>query len=49
MMAVAPIMLGIAALFGKTTAVNSQLIKRFGNSLKNIITKPEFDKALLKR
>ncbi len=48
MMAVAPIMLGIAALFGKTTAVNSQLIKRFGNSLKNIITKPEFDKALLK-
>ncbi len=48
MMAVAPIMLGIAAKFGKTTAVNSQLIKRFGNSLKNIIAKPEFDKALLK-
>lgn len=47
MMAVAPIMLAIAAKFGKTTAVNSQLIKRFGNSLKNIITKPEFDKSLL--
>ncbi len=48
MMAVAPIMLGIAAFFGKTTSVNSQLIKRFGNSLKNIVAKPEFDKALLK-
>lgn len=47
MMAVAPIMLGIAAFFGKTTSVNSQLIKRFGNSLKNIIAKPEFDKTLL--
>lgn len=48
MMAVAPIMLAIAAFFGKTTSVNSQLIKRFGNSLKNIVSKPEFDKALLK-
>lgn len=48
MMAVAPIMLAIAARFGKTTSVNSQLIKRFGNSLKNIVSKPEFDKALLK-
>ncbi len=48
MMAVAPIMLGVAAFFGKTTSVNSQLIKRFGNSLKNIVAKPEFDKTLLK-
>lgn len=48
MMAVAPIMLAISAKFGKSTAVNSQLIKRFGNSLKNIIKNPEFDKALLK-
>lgn len=48
MMAVAPIMLLLAARWGKTTSVNSQLIKRFGNSLKNIITKPEFDKNLLK-
>lgn len=48
MMAVAPIMLAISAKFGKSTAVNSQLIKRFGNSLKNIIKNPEFDKTLLK-
>ncbi len=48
MMAVAPIMLLLAARWGKTTSVNSQLIKRFGNSLKSIIAKPEFDKNLLK-
>lgn len=48
MMAVAPIMLLLTARWGKTTSVNSQLIKRFGNSLKNIISKPEFDKNLLK-
>lgn len=48
MMAVAPIMFALAAIFGKSTSVNSQLIKRFGNSLKEIISKPEFDKALLK-
>lgn len=48
MMAVAPIMLLLSARWGKTTSVNSQLIKRFGNSLKNIIAKPEFDKNLLK-
>lgn len=48
MMAVAPLMLLLAAKFGRSTSVNSQLIKRFGNSLKEIITKPEFDKSLLK-
>ena len=48
MMAVAPISLLIAAKFGKSTSVNSQLIKRFGNSLKEIISKPDFDKSLLK-
>lgn len=48
MMAVAPIMLLIAAKFGKSTSVNSQLIKRFGNSLKQIVSKPEFNKDLLK-
>ena len=48
MMAMAPLMLLIAAKFGKTTSVNSQLIKRFGNSLKNIITKPGFDRNILK-
>lgn len=48
MMAVAPLMLLIAAKFGRSTSVNSQLIKRFGNNLKEMIAKPEFDKALLK-
>ena len=47
MMAVAPIMFALAAKTGRSTSVNSQLIKRFGNSLKEIISKPEFDKALL--
>lgn len=48
MMAVAPIMFALAAVFGRSTSVNSQLIKRFGNSLKELISKPEFDKTLLK-
>ncbi len=48
MMAVAPIALLIAAKFGKSTSVNTQLIKRFGNSLKEIVTNPNFDKCLLK-
>ena len=47
MMAVAPIMFALAAKAGRSTSANSQLIKRFGNSLKEIIAKPEFDKALL--
>ena len=38
----------IAAKFGRSTSVNTQLIKRFGNSLKEILSKPEFDKTLLK-
>ena len=48
MMAVAPIALLIAAKFGKSTSVNTQLIKRFGNSLKEIVANPNFDKSLLK-
>lgn len=48
MMAVAPLSLLIAAKFGKSTSVNTQLIKRFGNSLKELLAKPEFDKSLLK-
>lgn len=48
MMAVAPLSLLIAAKFGRSTSVNTQLIKRFGNSLKEILAKPEFDKSLLK-
>ena len=47
MMAVAPLALLVAAKFGRSTSVNTQLIKRFGNSLKEIITKPDFDKNLL--
>ena len=47
MMAVAPICLWLAAKTGKSTSVNTQLIKRFGNSLKEFITNPEFDKKLL--
>lgn len=48
MMAVAPLSLLVAAKFGRSTSVNTQLIKRFGNSLKEILSKPEFDKTLLK-
>ena len=47
MMAVAPIMFALAARTGKTTSVNSRLIKRFGNSLKEMLSNPEFDKTLL--
>ena len=47
MMAVAPITFALASRFGRSTGINSQLIKRFGNSLKEFISKPEFDKALL--
>ena len=48
MMAVAPIMLMLAAKCGRSTSVNSSLIKRFGNSLKVFINSPSFDKNLLK-
>lgn len=47
MMAVAPLSLLLAAKFGRSTSVNTQLIKRFGNSLKELISKPEFDKKIL--
>lgn len=48
MMAVAPIGLAVAALFGRSTSVNSKLIRRFGNNLKEIIKNPNFDEKLLK-
>ncbi|MBE7702578.1 MAG: hypothetical protein E7Z89_00855 [Cyanobacteria bacterium SIG28] len=48
MMAVAPVTFAIAARFGKTTSVNSQLIRRFGNSLEELLSNPNFDKSLLK-
>ena len=47
MMAVAPITFAIAAKFGKSTSVNTKLIKRFGNSLKEIVSKNNFDKSML--
>ncbi len=47
MMIVAPLFLLLAAKFGRSTSVNTQLIKKFGNSLKEIVTKPDFDKSLL--
>ena len=48
MMSMAPLMLFLAAKFGRSTSVNSQLIKRFGNSLKTIISGKNFNKELLK-
>ena len=48
MMAVAPIVFAIAAIFGKTTGTNSRLIKRVGNSLKEFLSKTNFNKELLK-
>ena len=47
MMAVAPIGFALAALWGRSTGVNSKLIRRFGNNLKEIIGNPNFDKKLL--
>ena len=47
MMAVAPLVFAISAKFGKTTGVNSQLIRRFGNSLREMVSNPSFDKSLL--
>jgi hypothetical protein len=47
MMAMAPLVLAVSAKFGKSTTINSQLIKRFGNSFKELISKPEFKKELL--
>lgn len=48
MMAIAPLMFAISARFGRCTGVNSQLIKRFGNSFREFVSSPNFDKALLK-
>ena len=48
MMAVAPIMLALAAKFGKSTGTNTKLIKRFGDGLKELTKDPNFDKSLFK-
>ena len=47
MMAVAPLSLMIAAKFGRSTSVNSQLIKRFGANLKEFVNASKFNKELL--
>ena len=48
MMAVAPVSFLIAARFGKTTSVNTRLIKRLGNNLNEFITNSNLDKSILK-
>ena len=49
MMAVAPISLWLASKsIGQSTSINSELIKRYGNSLKEMVSSPDFDKELLK-
>ena len=48
MMAVAPLSFLLAAKCGKSTGVNSQLIKRFGNSLKDVISENGFNRNILK-
>jgi len=48
MMAVAPLMFLMASKIGRTTGVNSRLIKRFGNSLKEMVANPNLDKNLMK-
>lgn len=47
MMAVAPIMFALTAKIGKSTSVNSQLIRRFGDSLKEVVSSSKFNKKLL--
>ena len=49
MMAVAPASLWLASkTLGQSTSINSELIKRYGNSLKEILSAPNFDRELLK-
>ena len=49
MMAVAPASLWLASkTLGQSTSINSELIKRYGNSLKEILSATDFNKELLK-
>ena len=49
MMAVAPLCLWLASKpFGQSTSVNTELIKRYGNSLKEMVSAPDFNRELLK-
>ena len=48
MMAVAPLSLYLASkTLGYSTSINSELIKRYGNNLREILSAPDFDKGLL--
>jgi hypothetical protein len=49
MMAVAPLMFMLAAKFGRLTGVNSRLINRYGDSLKELVSSPKFNKELLSK
>ena len=49
MMAVAPLFLYLASKpMGQSISINSDLIKRYGNSLKETLSSPDFDRNLLK-
>ena len=48
MMAVAPTALLVASVFGKTTGVNTRLIKRLGENLKELLTESNLDKTIIK-
>ena len=49
MMAVAPLSLWLASKsLGQSTGINSELIKRYGNSLKEMVSAEDFNKELLK-
>ena len=49
MMAVAPLSLYLASKsLGQSTSINTELIKRYGNSLKEMLSQPDFNKELLK-
>ena len=48
MMAVAPLSLWLASKgLGKSTSINTELIKAYGNSLKDMVSSPEFNSELL--
>jgi len=49
MMAVAPLSLWLASKsIGQSTSVNTELIKRYGNALREVVTEPDFNKNILK-
>ncbi len=49
MMSVAPLSLWLASKsLGQSTSINTELIKRYGNSLKEMLSSPDFNTELLK-